>query len=61
MHDLENIPIFETYQALVHGISNGLSVRQNFRQIPGSENISESCSSQQPGGSVVVIIVTNSA
>ena len=59
----------------MHGVSNCLPVREDLRQVPGAEDVPDifllkvrrttfpvlpqRCSRQEPGGSVVVLIVTD--
>ena len=51
----------QSHQEMVDGLRDGLSVRQNLREVPGAEDVPECGGGQQPRGPVVVVIVTDCA
>ena len=48
-------------QAVVHGVRDGLSVREDLWEVPGAEDVPEGGGGQQPGGPVVVVVVADGA
>ena len=46
---------------MVHGVSDGLSVREDLRQVPGAQDVPQGGGSQQPRRPVVVVIVADCA
>ena len=46
---------------MVDGLRDGLSVRQNLREVPGAEDVPECGGGQQPRGPVVVVVVADRA